>query len=87
MQLDFTYLMSMLELIAEQKFPEHNAYVDTFIKSYYLPVESFESWITEQLNKNMYSTKQISNLINTVCVADRKSRVKLLSLLENKGSS
>lgn len=83
MQLDFTNFMSILELISNQKFTEHRQYVDTFIKAYYFSNEQFEDWIVEQKNLEppQYSNKQLMNLIQCVCVSDKRTRQKLLNLL------
>ncbi|XP_037932293.1 syndetin-like [Teleopsis dalmanni] len=83
MQLDFTNFMSLLELISTLKFPEHRSYVDGFIKAYYFSNEQFEEWIETQKNLEQYSAKQLTNLIQCVCVSDKRTRQKLLSLLGN----
>uniref|UniRef100_A0A1I8MG52 Uncharacterized protein n=1 Tax=Musca domestica TaxID=7370 RepID=A0A1I8MG52_MUSDO len=89
MQLDFTNFMSILELISNQKFPEHRQYVDIYIKAYYFANEQFEEWILEQKQQEpaQYSTKQLMNLIQCVCVSDKKVRQKLLNLLGSSSSS
>lgn len=89
MQLDFTNFMSILELISNQKFPEHRQYVDIYIKAYYFANEQFEEWILEQKQQEpaQYSTKQLMNLIQCVCVSDKKVRQKLLNLLGSGSSS
>ncbi|XP_075155317.1 vacuolar protein sorting 50 [Haematobia irritans] len=83
MQLDFTNFMSIFELISNQKFAEHRQYVDTFIKAYYFSNEQFEEWIMEQKNLEpaQYSNKQLMNLIQCVCVSDKRTRQRLLNLL------
>ncbi|XP_067640510.1 syndetin isoform X3 [Eurosta solidaginis] len=83
MQLDFTNFMSILELISNQKFPEHRAYVDGFIKAYYYSNEQFEEWIDMQRNLEQYSSKQLTNLIQCVCVSDKRTKQKLLQLIGN----
>ncbi|EDW09701.1 syndetin [Drosophila mojavensis] len=82
MQLDFANFMSFLELISNQKYPEHRAYVDVFIKSYYFSPEQFEQWIEQQRLGDEYSAKQLTNLIQCVCVSDKRTRQRLLQLLE-----
>lgn len=84
MQLDFAHFLSMLELISGLKYPIHHAYVDGYIKAYYMPKDLLESWIIEEKQKNMYSTKQFTALIVCTCVNDKKSRQKLLALLEQQ---
>lgn len=83
MQLDFTNFMSILELISNQKYIEYRSYVDIFIKAYYFSNEQFEDWIIEQKNSEtpQYSNKQLMNLIQCVCVSDKRIRQKLLNLL------
>ncbi|XP_011182003.2 syndetin [Zeugodacus cucurbitae] len=87
MQLDFTNFMSILELISNQKYPEHRLYVDSFIKAYYYSNEQFEEWIDTQRNLEQYSTKQLTNLIQCVCVSDKRTRQKLLQLLGGNNTS
>ncbi|XP_036319292.1 syndetin [Rhagoletis pomonella] len=87
MQLDFTNFMSILELISNQKYPDHRTYVDGFIKAYYYSNEQFEEWIETQRNLEQYSTKQLTNLIQCVCVSDKRTRHKLLQLLGGNSSS
>lgn len=82
MQLDFAHFMSILELISNLKYPLHHAYVDGYIKAYYMPKDLLEVWIVEEKLKNMYSIKQFTALITCTCINDKKSRQKLLALLE-----
>ena len=83
MQLDFTNFMSILELISNQKYIEYRSYVDLFIKAYYFPSDQLEEWIVEQKNLEIpqYSNKQLVNLIQCICVSDKRTRQKLLNLL------
>ncbi|KAI8118797.1 hypothetical protein FF38_10946 [Lucilia cuprina] len=89
MQLDFTNFMSILELISNQKYIEYRQYVDIFIKAYYFSNEQLEEWIMEQksLEPPQYSNKQLMNLIQCVCVSDKRTRQKLLNLLGNGSSN
>ncbi|XP_017839897.1 syndetin [Drosophila busckii] len=82
MQLDFANFMSFLELISNQKYPQHRIYVDVFIKSYYFAPEQFEQWIEQQRESDEYSAKQLTNLIQCICVSDKRTRQRLLQLLE-----
>lgn len=84
MQLDFAHFMSILELLSGCKFPAHHRYVDSYIKAFYMPKDLLESWIIEERNKNTYSTKQFSALIACTCANDKKSRQKLLALLNQE---
>ncbi|XP_060658708.1 syndetin [Drosophila nasuta] len=82
MQLDFANFMSFLELISHQKYPQHRAYVDVFIKAYYFSPDQFEQWIEQQRQADEYSAKQLTNLIQCICVSDKRTRQKLLQLVE-----
>ncbi|KAH8297497.1 hypothetical protein KR044_013452 [Drosophila immigrans] len=82
MQLDFANFMSFLELISHQKYPQHSAYVDVFIKAYYFSPEQFEQWIEQQRQADEYSAKQLTNLIQCICVSDKRTRQRLLQLIE-----
>lgn len=84
MQLDFTHCMSILELLSTFKYPHHHRYVDSYVKAYFMEKESLEAWIIEERNKNNYSTKQFTALITHTCVNDRKSRQKLMALLNQE---
>lgn len=87
MQLDFANFMSFLELISNHKFPQHRSYVDIFIKSYYFSPEQLEEWIEKQRNEDDYSSKQLTNLIQCICVSDKRTRQRLLQLLESVATS
>lgn len=86
MQLDFAHFMSILELLSGLKFPPHHRYVDSYIKAYYLPKDLLETWIIEEKVKRTYSTKQLTALIACTCSNDKKTRQKLLALLEQDGN-
>lgn len=73
--------MSILELLSTNKYPHHHRYVDGYVKAYYMEKEMLEAWIIEERNKNNYSTKQFIALITCACVNDKKTRQKLLALL------
>ncbi|XP_017049931.1 syndetin [Drosophila ficusphila] len=82
MQLDFANSMSFLELISNQKYPQHRSYVDVFIKTYYFAPEQFEQWIEQQRLGDEYSVKQLTSLIQCICVSDKRTRQRLLQLLD-----
>ena len=82
MQLDFAHFMSILELISSIKHPVHQNYVDAYIKAYYMPKDLLEEWIKENKAKRTYSNKQLQSLIQCSCVNDKKTRQKLLQLIE-----
>uniref|UniRef100_A0A336M7Z3 CSON013371 protein n=1 Tax=Culicoides sonorensis TaxID=179676 RepID=A0A336M7Z3_CULSO len=84
MQLDFTHFTSLFELISGKKFPEHQQYVEQYVKAYYLPKDLLEEFI---LNQSSYSPKQMTGLVNCTCSNDKKTRQKLLALIEKEKSS
>ncbi|EDW00668.1 syndetin [Drosophila grimshawi] len=82
MQLDFANFMSFLELISNHKYPQYRTFVDVFIKSYYFSPEQFEQFVEQHRHGDEYSTKQLTNLIQCICVSDKRTRQRLLQLLE-----
>lgn len=78
MQLDFTHFLSVLETLSGMKYPVHQQYVDQYIKAFYMG-SGLEEFITTQRS---YSARHIIALINCAC-SDKKSKQKLLSLVEN----
>lgn len=84
MQLDFAHFMSILELISGTKHPVHHAYVDGYIKAFYMPKDLLEEWCTEQKLKGNYSIKQLTALIKCTCSNDKKTRQRLLQLVEQR---
>lgn len=82
MQLDFAHFMSIFELMSGLKYPTYYAYVDAYIKAFYMPKDILEAWIIEEKQKNTYSIKQFTSLIACTCVNDKKSKQKLLGLLD-----
>lgn len=83
MQLDFTHFLSILELISGFKHSVHQSYVESYVKSFYLPKDLLEEWIKENIEKTHYSTKHLIGLVMCTCSNDKKTRQKLLSLIEN----
>lgn len=82
MQLDFAHFMAVLEMISQRKYAGHRAYVDGYIKAYYMPKAELERWCCDQLAAHVYSGKQLASLVHCVCANDRKSRQRLLLVLE-----
>ncbi|XP_055374650.1 syndetin [Condylostylus longicornis] len=82
MQLDFTYFISMVELISKQKFSNHRSYVDTYIKAYYLPLDEFIDWLKIQKDAKIYSNKQLLSLINCTYYGDKKTKTRLTEILD-----
>uniref|UniRef100_T1H2A6 Syndetin C-terminal domain-containing protein n=1 Tax=Megaselia scalaris TaxID=36166 RepID=T1H2A6_MEGSC len=87
MQLDFTHFMSIMELLSGLKFQKHRSYVDNYIKAYYFPIDLFEEWILKQSTETDYSTKQLSNLIACVLSGDKRTKQKILALLDCNSNS
>ncbi|XP_055551222.1 syndetin [Wyeomyia smithii] len=85
MQLDFTHFISILEIIAGGKYPEHRAYVEQYIKAYYQPKDLLEQWLMEGHSRG-YSTKHLTTLVQCACNTDKKLRQRLLALVEAAGS-
>lgn len=83
MQLDFTHFTSLFDLLSGKKFPEHQQYVEQYVKAYYMPKDLLEEFITTQ---SSYSPKQVIGLINCACSNDKKTRQKLLALVEKDKS-
>lgn len=84
MQLDVTHFMTILEMISGRKYPAHRAYVDGYIKAYYMPKAELEVWCREQLGAHIYSARQLGALVQCVCANDRKARQRLMQLLEQE---
>lgn len=81
MQLDFTHLLSILELISTLKFPVHKSYVEIYVKAFYFPKDLLAEWIQEQSDKNLYSAKHLNGLILCTCSNDKKMRQKLMAII------
>lgn len=81
MQLDFTHFISILEIISGSKYPDHRAYVEQYIKAYYLPKDLLEEWLREGGNRG-YSVRHLTGLVQCACSSDKKLRQRLLALVE-----
>uniref|UniRef100_A0A182Q8L4 Syndetin C-terminal domain-containing protein n=1 Tax=Anopheles farauti TaxID=69004 RepID=A0A182Q8L4_9DIPT len=82
MQLDFTHFWSLLEVVSGGKHPEHRAYVEQYVKAYYLPKDLLEQWLLEP---HGYSAKHLAGLVQCACSSDKKARQRLLALVESAG--
>ncbi|EAA06241.5 AGAP000343-PA [Anopheles gambiae str. PEST] len=80
MQLDFTHFWSLLEIVSGGKHPEHRAYVEQYVKAYYLPKDLLEQWLLEPRG---YSPKHLAGLVQCACSSDKKTRQRLLALVES----
>ncbi|KAK9886357.1 hypothetical protein WA026_015875 [Henosepilachna vigintioctopunctata] len=80
MQLDFTQFLSKFEKISNLKPVPHKAYVENYVKAYYLPEYELENWMKEH---NEYSTKHFYGLVCCVCQNNKKTRQRLLQIIED----
>ncbi|XP_015588242.1 syndetin [Cephus cinctus] len=81
MQLDFTQLMSKFEKLTTLRPMPHREYVELYVKAYYLPENILEEWIKEHLE---YSTKHLIGLISCACQNNKKTRQRLISIIEEE---
>ncbi|VDK71144.1 unnamed protein product [Litomosoides sigmodontis] len=79
MQLDFQQLIAKLEQLVDFMPIPHKAYVENYIKAYYLPESSMESWI---LQHREYTTNQIVTLLNVATHISKKARTRIINALE-----
>uniref|UniRef100_A0A0R3RYK8 Vps54_N domain-containing protein n=1 Tax=Elaeophora elaphi TaxID=1147741 RepID=A0A0R3RYK8_9BILA len=79
MQLDFQQLIAKLEQLIDFMPIPHKAYVENYIKAYYLPESSMESWI---LQHREYTTNQIITLLNVATHISKKTRTRIISALD-----
>ncbi|VDK76141.1 unnamed protein product [Onchocerca ochengi] len=79
MQLDFQQLIAKLEQLVDFMPIPHKAYVESYIKAYYLPESSMESWI---LQHREYTTNQIITLLNVATHISKKARTRIINALE-----
>lgn len=87
MQLDFAYFMSMLEITSGMKFSNYRTYVESYIKSYYMPKDLLEEWIKQQCQTNLYSAKQLIALVQCTNVNDKRTRQTLLAIVDSSGTN
>ncbi|XP_046752243.1 syndetin isoform X1 [Diprion similis] len=81
MQLDFTQLMSKFEKLTSLRPMPHREYVEAYVKSYYLPENILEEWIKQHKE---YSTKHLIGLISCGCQNNKKTRQRLISIIEEE---
>ncbi|XP_050424950.1 syndetin isoform X2 [Adelges cooleyi] len=80
MQLDFTQFMSQIKSICAIGPLPYKDLVEVYIKAYYLPETSLETWTRDHQE---YSHKQLLAVINCVCQNNKRLRQKLTNLLED----
>ncbi|CAG9862024.1 unnamed protein product [Phyllotreta striolata] len=79
MQLDFTQFLTKFEKISSLKPVPHKEYVENYVKAYYLPDNELEIWIKEHTE---YSSKHLFGLVSCACQSNKKTRQKLLQIIE-----
>jgi len=81
MQLDFTQFLSKLEKMspAPVKTLPDREYVESYIKAYYMPDTIMEEWMQSH---SEYTTKQLTTLVNCALQGNKKSKQRLLALIE-----
>ncbi|KAB0791414.1 hypothetical protein PPYR_03214 [Photinus pyralis] len=79
MQLDFTQFLSKFEKISSLRPVPHREYVENYVKAYYLPDSELERWIREHCE---YSSKHLYGLVSCACQNNKKTRQKLIQLIE-----
>ncbi|XP_031783963.1 syndetin isoform X1 [Nasonia vitripennis] len=80
MQLDFTQFVAKFETITALRPMPHQEFVTTYIKAYYLPESSIESWIRDH---SEYSPKQLIGLV-TCINQNKRIKQRLLSVIEEQ---
>ncbi|KAK2140314.1 hypothetical protein LSH36_1395g00066 [Paralvinella palmiformis] len=84
MQLDFQQFLMKLEKLTDLRPIPDREYVEAYVKAYYLPESQLESWIREHKE---YSNKQLTGLVNCLAHLNKKSRQRLLTLIEETDRS
>ncbi|CAJ0941523.1 unnamed protein product, partial [Mesorhabditis belari] len=79
MQLDFQHLLGKLEAISSIRPFPHTAFVDAYIKAYYLPEASLEQWVVQH---SEYSPRQLISLLNTASHVSKKARQRIVNALD-----
>ncbi|RWS09903.1 syndetin-like protein, partial [Dinothrombium tinctorium] len=79
MQLDYQQFLTKVEGMTSIKPIPEKELVEEYIKAYYLTEAALEQWIK---NRNEYTTKQLTSLINCVTVDNKKGRNRLLSMID-----
>ncbi|XP_034949710.1 syndetin [Chelonus insularis] len=84
MQLDFTQLKSKFEMITNIRPMPHSEYVELYVKAYYIPENTLEEWVKEHKE---YSVKHLVGLISCACQNNKKSRQRLIGVIEGPRSN
>lgn len=78
MQLDLQQMSSKIEQLTDLRPIPHKAYVENYIKAYYLPESSLEQWI---LQHSEYSAHQMVSLLNVASHVSKRARMRIIGLL------
>ncbi|XP_062608119.1 syndetin-like isoform X1 [Saccostrea cucullata] len=84
MQLDYQQFLMKLDAIIDLKPIPEKDFVESYIKAYYLPEDQLDSWLQDHKE---YSNKQLLALINSVDHINRKSRQRLINIVEEMDRS
>lgn len=79
MQLDYQQFLMKLDSIMDLKPIPEKEFVEGYIKAYYLPESQLDSWLQDHKE---YSNKQLLALINSVDHINKKSRQRLVNIVE-----
>ncbi|EEB14977.1 conserved hypothetical protein [Pediculus humanus corporis] len=81
MQLDYAQFVCKLEKLTTLRPIPNKEYVELYVKAYYLQENNLEEWIKQHTTE--YTSKQLEALINCACQSSRKTKQRLLQILEN----
>ncbi|XP_022337065.2 syndetin-like isoform X3 [Crassostrea virginica] len=79
MQLDYQQFLMKLDTIVDLKPIPEKEFVEGYIKAYYLPESQLDVWLQDHKE---YSNKQLLALINSVDHINKKSRQRLINIVE-----
>ncbi|BFZ05032.1 hypothetical protein BsWGS_08071 [Bradybaena similaris] len=79
MQLDFQQFLTKVDQIVEIRPIPEREFVEAYIKAYYLSEHELEGWVHDHKE---YSNKQLLALVSSVGHLSRKSRQKLINMVE-----
>ncbi|KHJ74986.1 hypothetical protein OESDEN_25398 [Oesophagostomum dentatum] len=80
MQLDFHHLLSKLEAVCNLHPVPHAAFVEDYIKAFYLPENGLEEWISKH---SEYTAKQMISLLGVATHVSKKARTRIINALND----
>uniref|UniRef100_A0A1I7Y9S3 DUF2451 domain-containing protein n=1 Tax=Steinernema glaseri TaxID=37863 RepID=A0A1I7Y9S3_9BILA len=80
MQLDLQQLVMKMETMVDLRPIPYRAYVENYIKAYYLPESSLEQWIAQHKE---YTGNQMIALLNVATHVSKKARTRIISALDD----